>query len=107
MPVFVLTVQRSQGGCQVWGGGVLVGLFFGFVCLFFGFLLLFFVAFSVFISLVSDGGRGGGGGGGLCVCWWVALHPSKMCISGADLLKQLHLLPHCKSNFLSHPVTVY
>ena len=33
------------------------------------------------------------------------------CISGMDLLRQLYMLPHwdrsCRSNFPSHPVTVY
>ena len=39
------------------------------------------------------------------------VQPTCKCISGTDLLRQLHVPPHrvrsCRSNFLSHSVTVY
>ena len=51
------------------------------------------------------------GGGGLFVCWLLNVPATCECISGTDLLRQVYVLPHwdrsCRSNFLSHPVTVY
>ena len=49
------------------------------------------------------------------VCWLLAcllnVSATCKCISGMDLLRQLYILPHwdrsCRSNILSHPVTVY
>ena len=48
------------------------------------------------------------------VCWLVGCLASQQhakCTSGTDLIRQFYMLPHwdrsCKSNFLSHPVTVY
>ena len=48
------------------------------------------------------------------VCWLVGLlnvPATCQCISGTDLLRQFFVLPHsdksCRSNFPSHPVTVY
>ena len=44
------------------------------------------------------------------VCWLLSIPPTCECISGTNLFRQLYLLPHwdrsCRSNFLSHPVTV-
>ena len=45
------------------------------------------------------------------VCWLLNVPATGECISGTDLLRQLYVLPHwdrsCRSNVLSHPVTVY
>ena len=45
------------------------------------------------------------------VCWLLSVPATCECISGTDLLRQLYVLPHwdrsCRSNFPSHPVTVY
>ena len=45
------------------------------------------------------------------VCWLLNVPAVCLCISGTDLLRQLHKLPHrdrsCRLNFLPHPVTVY
>ena len=47
----------------------------------------------------------------LFVCWLLNVPATWECISGTDLFRQLHVLPHwirsCRSNFPSHPVTVY
>ena len=54
-----------------------------------------------------------GAGLGLClfVCWLLNVPATCECISGTDLLRQFYVLPHwdrsCRSNFPSHPVTVY
>ena len=62
---------------------------------------------------------GGGGGGrerktdrkGETICWLLNVPATCQCISGTDLLRQFYVLPHwdrsCRSNFPSHPVTVY
>ena len=45
------------------------------------------------------------------VGWLLNVPATCKCISGTDLLRQLYVLPHwdrsCRSNFLSHPITVY
>ena len=45
------------------------------------------------------------------VCWLLIVPATCECISGTDLLRQFYVLPHwdrsCRSNFPSHPVTVY
>ena len=45
------------------------------------------------------------------VCWLLIVPATCECISGTDLHRQFYVLPHwdrsCKSNFPSHPVTVY
>ena len=45
------------------------------------------------------------------VCWLLSVQATCECISGTDLLRQFYVLPHwdrsCRSNFPSHPVTVY
>ena len=41
------------------------------------------------------------------VCWWLYVPATCECISGTDLLRQFYVLPHCRPNFPSHPVTVY
>ena len=45
------------------------------------------------------------------VCWWLNIPATCKCISGTDPLRQLYVLPHwdrsCRTNFPSHPVTVY
>ena len=45
------------------------------------------------------------------VCWLLNVPATCECISGRDLLRQFYVLPHwdrsCRSNFPSHPVTVY
>ena len=47
----------------------------------------------------------------LFVCWLLSIPATCECISGTDLLRQFYVLPHwdrsCRSNFPSHPVTVY
>ena len=49
--------------------------------------------------------------GRIVVCWLLNVPATCKCISGTDLLRQFYVLPHwdwsCKSNFPSHPVTVY
>ena len=60
-------------------------------------------------------GRVGGGGGegeeSLLVGWLLNVPATCKCISGTDLLRQFYVWPHqdrsCRSNFLSHPITVY
>ena len=48
---------------------------------------------------------------GVVVGWLLNVPPTCQCISGTDLLRQFYVLPHsdsnCRSNFPSHPVTVY
>ena len=45
------------------------------------------------------------------VCWLLIVPATCECISGTDLQRQFYVLPHwdrsCRSNFPSHPVTVY
>ena len=45
------------------------------------------------------------------VCWLLIVPATCECISGTDLHRQFYVLPHwdrsCRSNFPSHPVTVY
>ena len=45
------------------------------------------------------------------VCWLLNIPATCECVSGTDLLRQFYMLPHwdrcCRSNFPSHPVTVY
>ena len=45
------------------------------------------------------------------VGWLLNVPATCECISGTDLLRQFYMLPHwdrsCRSNFPSHPVTVY
>ena len=45
------------------------------------------------------------------VCWFLNVPRTCECISGTDLLRQFDVLPHwdrsCRSNFPSHPVTVF
>ena len=45
------------------------------------------------------------------VCRLLNVPARCQCISGTDLLRQVYVLPHwhrsCRSNFLSHPVTLY
>ena len=45
------------------------------------------------------------------VCWLLSVPATCQCISGTDLHRQFYVLPHwyrsCRSNFPSHPVTVY
>ena len=45
------------------------------------------------------------------VCWLLKVPATCQCISGTDLHRQFYVLPHwagsCRSNFPSHPVTVY
>ena len=45
------------------------------------------------------------------VCWLLNVPATCECVSGTDLHRQFYLLPHwdrsCRSNFPSHPVTVY
>ena len=45
------------------------------------------------------------------VCWLLIVPATCECISGTDLHRQFDVLPHwdrsCRSNFPSHPVTVY
>ena len=45
------------------------------------------------------------------VCWLLNVPATCQCISGTDLHRQFYVLPHwdrsCRSNFPSHPVTVY
>ena len=47
----------------------------------------------------------------LFVGWLLNVPATCECISGTDLLRQFYVLPHrdrsCRSNFPSHPVTVY
>ena len=47
----------------------------------------------------------------LFVGWLLNVPAICECISGTDLLRQFYVLPHgdrsCRSNFPSHPVTVY
>ena len=47
----------------------------------------------------------------LLVGWLLNVPATCECISGTDLLRQFDVLPHldrsCRSNFPSHPVTVY
>ena len=47
----------------------------------------------------------------LFVGWLLNAPVACKCISGTDLLRQVYMLPHwdrsCRSNFPSHPVTVY
>ena len=47
----------------------------------------------------------------LFVCWLLNVPATCECISGTDLHRQFYVLPHwdrsCRSNFPSHPVTVY
>ena len=47
----------------------------------------------------------------LFVGWLLNVPATCECISGTDLLRQVYVLPHwdrsCRSNFPSHPVTVY
>ena len=47
----------------------------------------------------------------LFVCWLLIVPATCECISGTDLHRQFYVLPHwdrrCRSNFPSHPVTVY
>ena len=47
----------------------------------------------------------------LLVGWLLNVPATCKCISGTDLLRQFYVLPHwdgsCRSNFPSHPVTVY
>ena len=47
----------------------------------------------------------------LFVGWLLNVPATCECISGTDLHRQFHVLPHwdrsCRSNFPSHPVTVY
>ena len=49
--------------------------------------------------------------GSLFVCWLLNVPATCECISGTDLHRQFYVLPHwdrsCRSNFPSHPVTVY
>ena len=49
--------------------------------------------------------------GVVVVCWLLNVPATCECISGTDLLRQVYVLPHrdrsCRSNFPSHPVTVY
>ena len=46
-----------------------------------------------------------------CCCWFLNVPATCACISGTDQLRQFYVLPHwdrsCRSNFPSHPVTVY
>ena len=46
-----------------------------------------------------------------CCCWLLNVSATCECISGMDLHRQFYVLPHwdrsCRSNFPSHPVTVY
>ena len=46
-----------------------------------------------------------------CFRWLLNVPATCECISGTDLLRQFYVLPHrdrsCRSNFPSHPVTVY
>ena len=48
---------------------------------------------------------------GRIVGWLLNVPATCECISGTDLLRQFHVLPHwdrsCRPNFPSHPVTVY
>ena len=48
---------------------------------------------------------------GMFVGWLLNVPATCQCISGTDLLRQSYVLPHwdrsCRSNFPSHPVTVY
>ena len=48
---------------------------------------------------------------GRFVCWLLNVPATCECISGTDLHRQFYMLPHwdrsCRSNFPSHPVTVY
>ena len=48
---------------------------------------------------------------GWLVVWSLNVPATHLCISGTDLLRQVHMLPHwdrsCGSNFLPHPVAVY
>ena len=41
------------------------------------------------------------------VDWLLNVPATCQCISGTDLLRQFYVLPSCRSNFPSHPVTVY
>ena len=45
------------------------------------------------------------------VCWLLYVPATGECITGRDLLRRFYVLPHwdrsCRSNFPSHPVTVY
>ena len=47
----------------------------------------------------------------IVVCWLLNVPATCQCISGTDLHRQFYVLPHwdrsCRSNFPSHPVTVY
>ena len=47
----------------------------------------------------------------VAACWLLNVPATCKCISGTDLLRQFYVLPHwdrsCRSNFPSHPVTVY
>ena len=47
----------------------------------------------------------------IVVCWLLIVPAICECISGTDLHRQFYVLPHwdrsCRSNFPSHPVTVY
>ena len=49
--------------------------------------------------------------GEVVVGWLLNVPATCECISGSDLLRQFYVLPHwdgsCRSNFPSHPVTVY
>ena len=55
--------------------------------------------------------RGKGEKTRIVVCWLLSVPATSQCISGTDLLRQFYVLPHwdrsCRSNFPSHPVTVY
>ena len=48
---------------------------------------------------------------GWLVCWLLNVPATCECFSGTDQLRQFEVLPHwdrrCRSNFPSHPVTVY
>ena len=64
-------------------------------------------------AVLRERERGGGGGGGFVkfVCWLLNVPATCECVSGTDLRRQFYVLPHwdrsCRSNFPSHPVTVY
>ena len=81
----------------------------------------------VFCDLEEEGGGGGGGQEeqeeedqqqrkkkkkkNVVVYWLLNVPATCWCISGTDVLRQSYMLPHwdrsCRSNLLSHRVTVY
>ena len=90
-----------------------------YVC---SYLFFFLFLLSIKISCAIWGGKGVGfrqrerererERGGVCfVCWLFNVPATCECISGTDLHRQIYVLPHwdrsCRSNFPSHPVTVY